>query len=171
MAKDCNMPTRCGNCKKNGHTWKECPSIKYAKCGEKGHVAGNCYSEKINWLEDIVEPLQILKRPTKQLETVESIAPLKRATFRHPVEQQDPFDVVETLWRTPTNMTFGQLLQDDTYRAEMMKALEAEKVQALTPRETRTTQALKAYIKLKGTPLLVLLDIGASVSAISKDLA
>ncbi len=98
---------------------------------EKGHVAGNCYSEKINWLEDTVEPLQILKRPTKQPEVVEPVAPLKQATFRHPVEQQDPFDVVETLWRTPTNMTFGQLLQDDTYRAEMMKALKAEKVQAL----------------------------------------
>ena len=96
---------------------------------------------------------------------------MKQATFKHPVEQQDSFDVVETLWRTPTNMTFGQLLQDDTYRAEMVKALEAEKVQALTPRETRTTQALKAYIKLKGTPLPVLLDTGASVSAISKDLA
>ncbi len=71
----------------------------------------------------------------------------------------------------PTNMTFEQLLQDDTYRAEMMKVLEAEKVQTLTPQKTRTTQALKAYIKLKGTPLPVLLDTGASVSAISKDLA
>ncbi len=68
-------------------------------------------------------------------------------------------------------MTFGQLLQDDIYRVEMMKALEAEKVQALTPRETCITQVLKAYIKLKGTPLLVLLDTEASVSAISKDLA
>ena len=96
---------------------------------------------------------------------------MKRATFRHLVEQQDPFDVVETLWRTPTNMTFGQLLQDNTYRAEMIKALETEKVQTLTPREIYTTQALKAYIKLKGTPLPVLLDTGASVSAISKDLA
>ncbi len=96
---------------------------------------------------------------------------MKRATFRHPVEQQDPFDVVETLWKTPTNMTFGQLLQDNTYKAEMIKALEVEKVQALTLRETRTTQVLKAYIKLKGTPLPVLLDTGASVSAISKDLA
>ena len=76
-------------------------SIKCAKCGEKGHVARNCHSEKINWLEDTVEPLQILKRPTKQPEAVGLIAPLKRATFRHPVEQQDPFDVVETLWRTP----------------------------------------------------------------------
>ncbi len=57
------------------------------------------------------------------------------------------------------------------YRAEMIKALEAEKVQALTPWEIRITQALKAYIKLKGTPLPVLLDTGISVSAISKDLA
>ncbi len=68
-------------------------------------------------------------------------------------------------------MIFGQLLQNDTYRVEVMKALEAEKVQALTPRETRTTQALKVYIKLKGTLLPVLLDTEASVSAISKDLA
>ena len=52
-----------------------------------------------------------------------------------------------------------------------MKALETEKVQALIPRETRTTQALKAYIKLKGIPLSVLLDTEALVSAISKDLA
>ncbi len=53
----------------------------------------------------------------------------------------------------------------------MMKALKAEKVQVLTSRKTRITQALEAYIKLKGTPLPVLLDTRASVSAISKDLA
>ncbi len=139
MAKDCNMPTRCGNCKRNGHTWKKCPNIKCAKCGEKGYVVENYHSKKINWLEDTVEPLQILKRSTKQPKTVEPVASLKQATFRYPVEQQDPFDVVKTLWRMPTNMTFGQLLQDDTYRVEMMKALEAEKVQALTPWETCTT--------------------------------
>ncbi len=51
------MPTRCSNCKRNGHTWKECPNIKYVKYDEKGHIAGNCHSEKINWLEDTVEPL------------------------------------------------------------------------------------------------------------------
>jgi len=68
-------------------------------------------------------------------------------------------------------MIFGQLLQDDTYRVEMIKALEAEKVQALTLREKRITQALKTYIKLKSTSLPVLLDTEASVSAISKDLA
>ncbi len=99
-----------------------------------------------------MKPLQILKKPIKQSETIELVAPLKQASFRHPVEQQDPFDIVENLWKTPTNMTYGQ---DDTYRVKMMKALdEVEKVQALT------TQALKAYIRLK-----------ASVSAISKDLA
>jgi len=65
IAKDCNMPIRCDNCKRNGHTWKECPSIKYAKCDEKGHIARNCISKKINWLENTIELLQILKRPTK----------------------------------------------------------------------------------------------------------
>ena len=81
------MPTRCNNCKKNSHIWKKYPSIKCAKCGKKGYVAENCYSEKINWLKDTVEFLQILKRPTKQPETIESVAPLKWATFRHSVEQ------------------------------------------------------------------------------------
>ena len=68
-------------------------------------------------------------------------------------------------------MTFGQLLQDDTYRVKILKVLETEKVQTLIPKKTCTIQALKAYIKLKGIPLLVLLDTGASVSAISKNLA
>ncbi len=57
MAKDCNMPTKYGNYKRNGHTWKKCSSIKYAKCGEKGYIAENCHSKKINWLEDTVKPL------------------------------------------------------------------------------------------------------------------
>jgi len=81
MIKVCNMSTRCGNCKRNGHTWNECPSIKYAKCDEKRHVAGNCISEKINWLKDIVESFQILKRFIKQLKTIEPVASLKRAIF------------------------------------------------------------------------------------------
>jgi len=64
---------------------------------------------------------------------------LKQATFRHPVEQQDSFDVVKSLWKTLTNMTFEQLLQDDIYRVEMIKVLKAKKVQILTFRETHTT--------------------------------
>src|SRR6266498_1289828 len=53
----------------------------------------------------------------------------------------------------------------------MIKTLEVEKVQTLTLREIHITQILKVYIKLKGISLPVLLDIGVSVSAISKDLA
>ena len=101
------MPIRCSNCKRNSYSWKKCLSIKYIKCNEKGHVAGNCISEKINWLEDTIKPLQILKRPTRQPETVKLVVSLKWATFRYPVKQQDPFDIVKTLWKMPTNMTFG----------------------------------------------------------------
>ena len=87
MTKDYNMLIRYSNYKRNGHSWKEYLDIKYAKCDEKKHVAGNCISKKINWLEDTVELLQILKRPIKQSETVESVALLKWATFRHPIKQ------------------------------------------------------------------------------------
>ncbi len=48
IAKDCNMPIRCDNYKRNGHTWKEYPSIKCIKCDEKGHIAENCIGKKIN---------------------------------------------------------------------------------------------------------------------------
>ncbi len=65
MVKDCNMPTRGSNYQKNSYSWKEYPNIKYVKYNEKGYVAENYISEKINWLKDIVEPLQILKRSTK----------------------------------------------------------------------------------------------------------
>ncbi len=57
MAKDCNMSIGCNNCQRNGYSWKECLSIKYAKCNEKGHVAENYFSEKINWLKNIIELL------------------------------------------------------------------------------------------------------------------
>ncbi len=52
-----------------------------------------------------------------------------------------------------------------------MKALKTEKVQTLILRKTCIIQVLKTYIKLKNTPLLMLLNTEASVSAISKDLA
>ncbi len=71
------MPTRCSNCKRNSYNWKEYPNIKYAKCSKKGHVAKNYISEKINWLEDMVKPLQILKRFIKQSETIELVVSLK----------------------------------------------------------------------------------------------
>ncbi len=81
------MLTRYDNYKRNDYSWKEYPSIKCVKCDEKGHVTGNCISKKINWLENTVEPLQILKRSIKQLEAVESVVSLKWATFRYPVKQ------------------------------------------------------------------------------------
>ena len=77
MVKDCNITTRCSNCRRNSYSWKEYSSIKYAKCNEKEYVARNCISEKINWLEDIVKPLQILKRLIKQSEVVELVASFK----------------------------------------------------------------------------------------------
>ncbi len=49
----------------------------------------------------------------------------------------------------------------------MIKTFKVKKVQSLILKETHTTQALKAYIKLKGIPLPVLLNTGASVSVIS----
>ncbi len=61
-------------------------------------MAKNCHSEKINWLKDTVESLQILKRPIKQPEIIEPVASLKRVTFKHSVKQKNPFDEVESLW-------------------------------------------------------------------------
>ncbi len=48
---------------------------------------------------------------------------------------------------------------------------EIELVQALIPKQQRSTQPLKAYIRIAGTPLPTLIDIRASVCVISEDLA
>ncbi len=66
------------------------------------------------------------------------------------------------LWTTPSR----QHLQSRNDESP-----ESRKGSSLNPRETCITQALKAYIKLKGTLLSILLNIGASISAISKNLA
>ncbi len=52
-------------------------SIKYMKCEEKDHIMTNCISKKINWLEDTVKLLQILKRQFKQPKKIELVTFLK----------------------------------------------------------------------------------------------
>src|SRR6266498_3608405 len=47
---------------------------------------------------------------------------------------------------------------------------EIELVQALIPKQQRLMQLLKAYIRIAGTPLPTLIDIGASICVISEDL-
>ena len=48
--------------------------------------------------------------------------------------QQDPYDILEDLWSTPANVTYGQLFQDLEYKAQIVKAFKEEikLVQALT---------------------------------------
>src|SRR6266540_2457357 len=54
-----------------------------------------------------------------------------------------------------------------------MKIFEEEikLIQALTPKQQRSTQPLKAYIRIAGTLLPTLIDTGVSVCVISEDLA
>ena len=97
----------------------------------------------------------------------------KPVTFTKPVVHQDLYDILEDLWSTPAHVTYGQLFQDPKYKAQIMKIFEEEieLVQALTPKQQRSTQSLKAYIRIAGTPLSTLIDTGASVCVISEDLA
>src|SRR6266542_1803238 len=73
----------------------------------------------------------------------------------------------------PAHVTYGQLFQDPEYKAQIMKIFEEEikLVQALTSKQQRSTQPLKAYIRIAEMPLPTLIDIGASVCVISEDLA
>ncbi len=105
-----------------------------------------------------MESLRILKKPV---------------TFAKPVVHQDPYNILEDLWSTPAHVTYGQLFQDSEYKVQIMKIFEEEikPVQALTPKQQRSTQLLKVYIRIAGTPLPILIDTGASVCVISKDLA
>ncbi len=86
MVKDYNILTRYDNCKRNGHSLKEYFNIKCVKYEEKSYIVRNCASEKINWLEDTIEPLQILKKLIKKPKIIKSVVLLKWAMFRHLVE-------------------------------------------------------------------------------------
>ncbi len=105
-----------------------------------------------------VELLRILKRPV---------------TFVRPVVQQDPYDILEDLWSLSAHVTYGQLFQDSEYKAQIMKVFEEgiELVQIMMFKQQRSTQPLKAYVRIAGTFLPTLIDTGASVCVISENLA
>ncbi len=69
-------------------------------------------------------------------------------------------------------MTYGQLFQDPKYKAQIVKAFEEnlESVHALTPKQQRSIQLLKTYIRIARTSLPILIDIGISIYVILKDL-
>src|SRR6266498_2409386 len=131
-----------------------------------GHVAAKCMSERVHLVNEEDQPLEEFQ--------VELLRILKKpVTFAKPVVHQDPYDILEDLWSTPTHVTYGQLFQDPEYKAQIMKIFEEEiePVQALTPKQQRSTQPLKAYIRIAGMSLPTLIDTGASVCVISEDLA
>ena len=105
-----------------------------------------------------MESLRILKKPV---------------TFAKPVVHQDPYDILEDLWSTPAHITYSQLFQDPEYKTQIMKIFEEEieLVQTLTPKQQRSTQPLKAYIRIAGTSLLTLIDTGTLVCIILENLA
>jgi len=47
MAKDCELPDICRNCKAEGHISRDCPEpVKCKRCGEEGHKANECEQEE-----------------------------------------------------------------------------------------------------------------------------
>src|SRR6266540_4297409 len=131
-----------------------------------GHIASKCMSERVHLVNEKDQPLKEFQ--------VEPLRILKKSvTFTRPVVHQDSYHILEDLWSTPAHVTYGQLFQNPEYKAQIMKIFEEEiePVQVLTPKQQRSTQPLKAYIRIAGTSLLMLIDTGASVYVISKDLA
>src|ERR1044071_204849 len=81
------------------------------------------------------------------------------------------YDIVPTIWNTPTNAMVGELLANPHYRNELLTAIHTMENRETTGRKinqinSRTT-ALYMTVRLKGTRIQVIPDSRAAVSIIS----
>ena len=82
------------------------------------------------------------------------------------------YDILEDLWSTLANVTYGQLFQNSEYKVQIVKVFKKKikPVQALTSKQQRLIQLLKVYIRIAGILLSTLINIRASIYIISEDL-
>jgi len=84
------------------------------------------------------------------------------------------YDISDNILNLPARATIGQMLQYPSQRKNLVKILKHTKTPVetnyLVPKEQRKTTAAKCYIRIKGNPVVAILDSGAAVSIITNKL-
>lgn len=91
------------------------------------------------------------------------------------IDQLSPYDISDDILGMQANATLGQMLQYPNQRRNLVKILKRPKKVAETnylhsEEDKRKTTAAKCYIRIKGTPVIAILDSGAVVSIITRKL-
>ena len=90
------------------------------------------------------------------------------------VDQLPGYDISEDILSTPAKATIGQMLQYPNQRKNLVKILKRSKqpveTNYLTSDDSRKTTAAKYCIRIKGNPVMAILDSGAAVSIMTDKL-
>ena len=91
------------------------------------------------------------------------------------IEVMKPYDIANNILQLPARATLGQMLQYSNQRRNLVKILKRPKQTVATnylgsDEKKRRTTAAKCYIRVKGDPVVAILDSGAAVSIITKRL-
>ena len=91
------------------------------------------------------------------------------------VDQLTPYDVSEDILKLQSTATVGQMLQYPNQRKNLVKILKRPKKTVETnylqsENDTRKTSSAKCYVRIKGNPVIAILDSGAAVSIITNKL-
>jgi hypothetical protein len=91
------------------------------------------------------------------------------------VDQLPPYDVSEDILKLPSSATVGQMLQYPSQRRNLVKILKRPKKTVETnylqsENDSRKTSSAKCYVRIKGNPVIAILDSGAAVSIITNKL-
>src|SRR5260364_235263 len=112
------------------------------------------------------------------IEVEQHIPPVKKILKKRlpsKVDQLNPYDISEDLLETPAHITYGQLLQYPNQWRNLAKALRRKKAPSTKANHLQTnnshkTVAMRCHVRIKGNPVVAILDSGAAVSIITKKL-
>ena len=91
------------------------------------------------------------------------------------IDQLEPYDIATDILNMKSSATIGQWLQVPTQKKNLAKVLQRKKVPIteanhLEPEEEKKTTAMRCHIRIKGNPVVAILDSGAAVSIITAKL-
>ena len=87
------------------------------------------------------------------------------------IDQLSPYDISDDILTMQAQATLGQMLQYPNQRKNLVKILKRPRKTAETnylqsEEDKRKTTAAKCYMRIKGNPVVAILDSGAAVSII-----
>ena len=190
------------NFQRKGRTDKR--NIVCYKCGNKGHYARECLSEKnnnqsnsnskrkdANYLETSdyydepgnsgtipehgeVYGIEPSSESGKERKLLKRNKPEEKHTTKisAQVDKITPYNVVDDILNVQVSANIGQMLQYPNQRRNLTKALRPSTTESnyANSNKERKTSAVRCRVRIKGNPVIAVLDSGAAVSIITNKL-